>query len=267
MTSRTRQSARSDSKRSRAPAIYRGADTPIAPPADHVEGRVFIRWRYFSGFVVLMLLIALTAFFIADVFYVHAIAAAGLETMTYDEVYQLSGIADTHVFWVDPAEVRRNLMQSPTVADAQVAVRWEIPMVQILIQEREPALVWQQGETETWIDVQGRVMELRGERPDLLRLVVEGEVGAIPERIETDIVTGALQIHELIPAVNLLRYSSANGLGMIDPGGWNVWFGTGTDMPEKVLIYNAIIADLQERGIAIDAVFVINPDAPWYTRR
>ncbi len=260
---RARQPARtSEPKRTRAPAIYRGADAPIAA-ADHVEGRAFIRWRFVSGFVVVVLLIVLGVFFGADAFYVHEIAVAGLETMTYNEIYMLSGIADTQIFWVDPLEVRRNLLESPTIADAQISVRWEVPMVQILIQEREPALVWQQGDTETWIDVQGRVMEQRGERPDLLRVVVEGETDIIPERIELNTVTGALQLRELLPDTRVLRYSSANGLGIVDPGGWSAWFGDGVDIPEKILVYNAIIADLLERGVAFETIFVINPDSPW----
>lgn len=263
MTSRTRQPARtSETRRTRAPAIYRGADAPISP-ADHVEGRAFIRWRFVSGFVVVLLVIALAVLFIADTFYVHGIAVAGLNTMTVQEIYALSGIADTHVFWVDPAQVRRNLLESPTIADAQVSVSWDVPMVQILIQEREPALVWQQGETETWIDVQGRVMEQRGERPDLLRVIVDGETDIIPERIALNIVTGSLQLRELLPGTSVLRYSSAYGLGIVDAGGWSAWFGDGIDIPEKILVYNAIIADLLERGVTFETIFVINPDAPW----
>ncbi len=41
--------------------------------------------------------------------------------------------------------------------------------------------------------------------------------------------------------------------------------GTGTDMPEKVLIYNAIVGNLQARGIIPNEINVANPDAPFYS--
>ncbi|MDX2163298.1 MAG: FtsQ-type POTRA domain-containing protein [bacterium] len=269
-------SRRAEPRRAREPAIYRGANTPITSAERapvHVEGRVYIRWRYVSGVIVLAMLILLGIFFISDAYYVHNVAIVGRETMTDAEVYALARIADTHVFWVDPAQVRRSLLESPSIADAQVAVTWNNPMVIITLQEREPALVWEQNGVITWIDVQGRVMEQRGERPELLRVVAEdasladGETPLPIEQIEADIVNGALQLRELLPERRELRFTTVLGLGFVDPGGWEAWFGTGTDMPEKVLIYNAIIANLQGRSIQPGVVNLTNPDAPFYTAR
>jgi cell division septal protein FtsQ len=266
MTSRLRQRERPEPRRveprrTRTPAIYRGADAPITS-ADHVEGRAFIRWRYVSGFVVVCLLIVLAVFFISDSFYIHRIAVTGLEAMTLDEVYQLTGIADTHLFWVDPVEVRRNLLTSPTIADAQVVVSWNAPLVQVLIQEREPALLWQQGENSQWLDLQGRIMQQRGVRSDLLVVTAEGEPS--DDDVSAQTVNGALQIRALLSGVTQLRYSTATGLGYDDPRGWQVWFGDGDDIPEKILIYNAIVEDLQARAIQPRLINVSNPDAPYY---
>ncbi|MFN8527602.1 MAG: FtsQ-type POTRA domain-containing protein [Anaerolineae bacterium] len=298
---------RPETRRAREPAIWRGPDAPLPSPErtpEHVEDRPFIRWRYVSGFMVVALVAILAVFFVSDSFYVHStsVAIGGLETMTRDEVYRLAQIADTQIFWVDAQQVRRNLLVSPTIADAQVYISWGMPMVQIMIEERQPALVWQQGETTTWIDVQGRVMEQRGDRPELMRVVVDDDPGlaaaaqptvqpsalvspestaepvatvevsadmfaaAQPEaeRISADVVNGALQLRELLPDVHELHYSISNGLGFTDPRGWQVWFGTGTDMPEKVLIYNALVVNLLSRGITPGMFNLINPDNPYY---
>jgi len=74
-----------------------------------------------------------------------------------------------------------------------------------------------------------------------------------------------LQLRSLFPNIEVLRYHPHKGLGYQDGRGWEVWFGIGTDMPEKILIYEAIVANLQARGIQPGEVDVSNPDAPYYS--
>src|SRR5690606_15701662 len=269
MTPRPREGRRT----ARMPAIWRGPLTPPeaaddGPAVPHgTQGRVFVSWRVFSGLIVASLAAVLFPVFSADVFYVRSIAVGGLRYLTKEEVFALSGIANMHLFWIDPQEVRANILRSPTIADASVHVGWPPQMVQIVIQEREPALVWEQAGLATWIDLQGRVMRQWEDRPDLVRVladtVTDGPLS--PEvRIPVDVVNGALQLQELLPQEKLLRYHPDNGLGIKDERGWDAWFGVGTDMPEKILIYNAIVANLQARSIQPSVINVVNPDAPFY---
>jgi cell division septal protein FtsQ len=273
MTSRTRDSqraARSAQERrnaSRTPAIYRGPGADFSaerPLPQQVNTRRPLPWRLFSGLLAASLVVILAVFFSADVFYVRSIAVSDLEYLSDREIFALSGIAGVHIFWVDPDEVRRNVLQSPSVADAQVSVGWGAPMVQISVQEREPAVVWEQAGIRTWVDVQGRVMRERSERDDLLRIaadtLMDGPPGGMVSR---DVVTGALQIQALRPELTELRFHPDYGLGFTDPQGWQVWLGVGGDMREKLDIYAGLIADLQRRGTIPRAVYVINPDRPW----
>jgi hypothetical protein len=266
----TRSSSGRD-KAGREPAIWHGGVRSTSEaeraPKEHVEGRPFIRWRIVSGIILLALAAALGVLFFGDGFYVRPnnVVISGLDTMTREEVYALTSVADFHVFWIDPTQVRADLLRSPTIADAQVFVGWAPNMVQIVIEERQPALLWQRGETETWIDLQGRVMVQRGVRPDLLRL--NDESSEARDVIEMEIVNGALQMYQLLPDIAELRYTDAGGLGYTDPRGWDAWFGVGTNMPEKVLIYNTIVDDLLERGISPRMINITNPDAPYYTVR
>jgi hypothetical protein len=256
----------------RTPAVLRrGAGFATASPAGVQHGvrtGSAANWRIVSLLIVLLLAAVLFVFFWADVFYVHSVAVGGLHYTTKEEVFALSGIANMHVFWVDPEAVRQAILRSPTVADAQVIVGWPPNMVQIVVEEREPAFVWEQAGVATWIDLQGRVMRQREDRPDLVRVIAENSLeGPMGPNTQLDeaIVSGALQLHALMPDLSFLRYDPIKGLGYQDAGGWQVWFGVGTDMPEKVSIYNTIVDNLKSRGIQPGEVNVVNPDAPYYS--
>lgn len=233
-----------------------------------VRERDFLGWRIVSGLIIIGLGAVLFLFFSANVFYIHSISVGGLKYLTKEEVFALADIADTHIFWADPAVIRQNILRSPSIADAEVHVGWPPNAVQIVVEERQPALIWEQAGVATWIDLQGRVMLLREDRPDLMRIVAENDADGPPGpnmKLETDIVTGALQLHSLFPNLNRLRYHPEKGLGYNDERGWDVWFGTGTNMPEKILVYDAIVKNLLGRGIQPAEINVANPHAPYYS--
>lgn len=254
----------------RAPGILRpDAGQVVERPVQHGARVQSANWRLFSGLIVAALLLVLAMFFAAPIFYIHSIAVGGLRYTTKEEVFALTGIANTHIFWVDAEEVRRNILRSPTIADARVTVGWPPQMVQVIIQEREPALVWEQAGVATWLDVQGRVMRLREDRPDLLRIQSNVEDGPVGPNVQLplEVVTGALQLKALRPNIETLRYDPALGLGYQDGRGWEAWFGTGTDMPEKLKIYETVVDNLLARGITPTRMDVGNPDAPYYCCR
>ncbi|MBE2271091.1 MAG: FtsQ-type POTRA domain-containing protein [Anaerolinea sp.] len=261
MTSRFR----SNRRQSRDPAIWRSPEfgSPDRPQVQK-RGQVFVSWRLFSGLVIVVMLALLGFFFTADAFYVSSVAVGGLETMTANEVYELLHVDGLHLFWVDPAVIRADLVASPTIANATVSVGFPPNMIQITIEEREPALVWEQAGVASWIDVNGRVMRQREDRPNLLRIqtdpLVEGEL--IGE-IDPVVVQSAIQLHDLVPTVAAFRYHPDKGLGYNDPRGWEVWFGVGLDMQQKILIYNAIVADNAAQGIVPNEINLVNTHRPF----
>jgi len=268
MTSRLRERRKTGS---RTPSIVRGS-APAAgvaerPVTEHGARRSGVAgWRFISGMIVLGMLVVIFLFFSANIFYIHGIGVAGLKYISKEEVFALSGIANMHIFWIDPQEVRKNILRSPTIADATVTVGWPPNMVQIAIQEREPALVWEQASVPVWLDIQGRVMNMREDRSDLLRVVSDVSDGPLGVNVQigVDIVTGALQLKALRNNITDLRYDPIKGLGYADGRGWMAWFGTGTEMPEKLGTYEAIVSNLQGRGIHPTEVNVVDPDAPFY---
>jgi hypothetical protein len=274
--SRERRARRGEAREplnSREPAIWRGgmpadyeSDRAAAPQV--MSRRSLVSWRIFSGLIVASLVLVLAMFFSSDAFFVRSVAVGGLRYLTDSEIFALSGIASTHIFWVDPQEVRARILQSPTIANATVNVGWGTPMVQIIVEEREPAIVWEQAGIATWLDAQGLVMRQREDRPDLLRVTNDNSLAGVPDgRVASNIVTGALQLHDLLHDVPSLRYNEDYGLGFNDARGWEVWFGVGINMPEKILIYNAIVDDLQRDSFIPTAVYVMDPDHPYYCCR
>ncbi len=250
----------------RTPALWQpGAENPErAPVQQAVRSGFHLRPRWISGFVTVSLILVLLLMFTADSFYVHSIAVGGLRYMTADEIYGLTNVVGLHAFWIDPTQIRADILRNPTIADAQVIIGWSPNLLTILISEREPALVWEQNGQAVWIDVNGRVMRQREDRPELLRVQAElSPDAALGESIDRAIVAGALQLQTLLPEVSTLRYHPDKGLGTNDRiNGWVVWLGIGTGMPERLRIYDAISADLGARGVSAAEVNLANPDAP-----
>ena len=240
------------------------------PAPEHYEARSRpVSWRLASLTIVICLGIMLALFFSADAFYVRSVAVGGIRYLTKEEVFAFADIANLHVFWVSPTRVRENLLRSPSIADARVTIDWPPNMVNIVVVEREPALIWEQGGAVVWVDLQGRVMAQREERSDLMRIRADITVDRGPlgneSRLEPQFVVGALQLQEALPSAGGLRYDAVRGLGVRTEAGVDVWFGDGLYIPEKLRIYQSITQNLQQRGIQPVEINIVDPDHPFYT--
>lgn len=273
-TLRSRQQRR---KTGRAPGVWRGAAQPPTAversPVQHgVRTGIGLSWRAFSGLIVISLMFVLSLFFATDFFYVRSVDVAGVRYLSKAEVFRYADIAEMHIFWVDPERVRENILAaSPVIADARVTVSWPPNMVRIVVVEREPAVIWVQAGVVAWVDLQGRVLRFPPQddnsRPDLIRVIADNSIEGPPGGnvlVDEAAVNGALQLQSLLPGLAVLRYNPTKGLGFREPGGWDVWMGTGTNMRDKLLVYVTISANLQARGIIPIEINVANPDAPYY---
>ena len=258
-------------RQAREPGIWRGPLAGVArADLQHggYRGGVFPGWRLLSGFIAVTLVIVLVLFFAADVFYVRSLSVEGQEYLTREEVFALADVAGLHIFFVNAAAVRDNILRSSSVAAARVRLGWPPDMIQILLEERQPAFAWEEGGVTTWIDLQGRVMLQREERSDLLLVSALGMLEGGPGtdlQLDEEIVHGALQLHGLVPQLQQLFYHPDNGLGYTAAGGWQVWLGTGAGMTDRMLVYDALVSDLARRGIQPTEINVENPHVPFYS--
>jgi hypothetical protein len=209
----------------------------------------------------------LVLFFTSDAFYIRSIAVGGVRYLTKEEIFAFADIANVHIFWADAEAVRENVLRSSSVADVQVRLGWPPQMVTITVEEREPVIVWVEDGAAIWLDNSGRVMAQREERDDLIQVIVEPNASeeslALDGNIDDGVVFGALQLSELLPGLTELRYDPIKGLGYVDGGGWNAWFGTGTGMEEKFAIYRTLAQRMVDQGIQPTEINVAIPDDPY----
>jgi cell division septal protein FtsQ len=274
---RSRQQRR---KGGRTPAVLRTTGTQEVPAAERLaqphgeRASIGISWRAFSGLMVLGLSFMLVLFFVTGMFYVHTIQVVGADVMDESEVFRYADIANMHIFWVNPEQVRRNILESaPMIADARVQISWPPNMVRITIEEREPAVIWVQDGVTVWVDLRGHFLRFPPEDETapagLIRVITETGAQGLPDlqndrMMSPDIVLGALQLQTLLQGVPELRYHPAKGLGFREGGGWDAWLGTGRNMNQKLLVYEALAANLESRGIVPVEINVADPAAAYY---
>jgi hypothetical protein len=55
-------------------------------------------------------------------------------------------------------------------------------------------------------------------------------------------------------------------LSYADGRGWRGYFGVGTDMPQKLAVYERLVEDLLAQGIQPRMISVESPRAPYYQK-
>ncbi len=259
-----------------APAARRRARSRIA----RAVAPAGFNWRWVSLMIVAALA-GLLAFIASNSMFRVTRAEVGwvngdVKYVPVEEVFTVADIANQHILSIDPEVVRRRVLSSPSFESAQVVLGWPARVV-IVVREREPALVWEQGADRYWVDVNGNLMQMRKELPNLVRVINEGQ--AIPFQcpgpacpqgaenrvtIDPQVVLGAQQLKTLRSNIDVLYYDPAHGLSYQDGRGWRGYFGIGTDMAVKLTVYETLVANLLQRGIQPVRIDVSNPNAPYY---
>ncbi len=225
---------------------------------------LFTSTRWIS--LVLLLGIATAVYFVGadQTYYISDIHVAGTNTLSRRAVADASGVEGMHIFWLNPADVAQRVAAMPSVMTATVEIGWP-NWAHIDISERSPVMVWDQAGDRFWVDEHGRLMQARQETSDLL-LILSQQTDKlfVGDRIPADVMAGALQLRQERPNIGSLFYEWGSGLSYEDGRNWRAYFGTGLDMNQKLVVYETLIADLQERGLQPKYVSVINKDKPFY---
>ena len=241
---------------------------PVLSAVQHNDAAQYdTRWRILSGLAFVMLGLVLIWFFTNDSFYVRAIQASGLNWQTEGEIFAFSEAADYHIFWLDTGQIRASIMRSALVVDATVELGWPPYLIDVQVQERQPAILWSEGGRDIWVDLQGRVMPVRAEIPGLLRVNAADGALSGQRQLDRDTVLGALQLREILPPGAALDYNSVYGLGWKNDRAWQIWVGFGAGMDEKIRIYEFLLNNLTGRGIEVEELNLANADAPFYRLR
>lgn len=233
------------------------------------RGVIWISWRWLSATISVFLIVILYVMLSSPIFFVDTIAVGGERYLSPEQVFEAANIANKNLFWMDVEDIERRLEDNSSIADAQVFIGWPPNSVSIFITERDPALVWEQGNLRVWVDVNGIIMFQREERDDLLRIVYQGDT--IPDldvnsTIDREVIAGALQLKAKLPSIKVILYDPIKGLGIREEGNWKAWFGIGTDMERRLLVYQQIVRSYYPT-IQFVEVDVSDADHPTYIDR
>jgi hypothetical protein len=272
-------------------------DTPKVPrrPRQRQRQQGNFSWGWLRTFVFSarwmslgLLSLTLFALYLAgteQAFYLTTVPVSGAVSIPPGEIVSASGLGGAHIFAADPNEAARRVAELPGVVSSKVTLAWP-NQVTIEIVEDTPVAIWQEGAQQYWITRYSQLIPAR--TPAIGLLTIEYEVPPTPSAQEVgvgemmggegetavsnaaigfipeDVLLGALQLRQLRPNIDKLYYRPASGLSYDDGRGWRAYFGSGTDMNQKLSVYETIVADLLSRQIQPAYISVSNQEKPYY---
>lgn len=220
------------------------------------------RWVSF----VILLATAGTLYFVGAnrTYYVTQVEVEGAATLSHKAIIEASRVQGMHIFWLNPTEAAHSVSEIPSILAATVEITWP-GVATITVSERAPVLVWDQAGDRFWVDAEGRLMQARHEATGLIQILSQQpDKLYVGDRVPLDVMAGALQLRQERPNIESLFYESGNGLSYEDGRNWRAYFGSGLDMNQKLSVYEALVTDLQARGLQPKYISVINKDKPFY---
>ncbi len=237
-------------------------------------------------------------------FYLTYIPVEGAVAISPEEIAAASGLAGGHVFAADPGAAADKIAALPGIVSSSVTLKWPNQVYISVVEEAPvavwiennvhygitasgrliPAVARETGLLQIFSEMDppssGATLTGQGTPTELLAASEPEEDVAIDKDAATGIVAalsntrmafipremieGALQLRELRPGIDELYFRPSGGLSYQDGRGWRGYFGTGTDMNQKLAVYETLVDDLLARGLLPAYVSVSNQDKPYY---
>lgn len=233
--------------------------------------QILLSARWISLALLAMCVYALYLIGMSEQFYLTTIPVEGTFSITPNEVVQSSGLAGVHIFAADPNQAAENVTEVAGVIAATVTLEWP-NQVTIHIEEDSPIAIWAEGETEYWVTKNGQLIPARTRSLGLLKIQSNllsesneaGEVVSNADFVPAEVLEGALLLKALRPNIETLSYRPSSGLSYQDGRGWQAYFGTGTDIEQKLVVYETIVEQLTSQGLTPVYISVSNQEKPYY---
>ena len=263
---------------------------PLRLPTAAIK-QVLLSSRWVRLFLLVICVLSLVRVGMDERFYLTIIPVEGAASIPPAEIVDASGLSGAHIFSANPVEAAEQIAQISGVISATVSLEWP-NSAYIRIAEDSPIAVWEQGGEVYWVNRNGQLAPARVDIPGLLHILAEEpapaatgpgealEAGDEPEDANPDeaaeseepsmpfvpdeVLAGALQLRELRPNIAVLHYDISGGLSYQDGRGWRVYFGTGTEMAQKLAVYETLVEHLlAEQEIPV-YISVSNQEKPFY---
>ncbi len=241
--------------------------------------QVKFSWRLVSGSLIAGLVVLLFYLWASPGYHVQAAEIVGAQRLNSQDVNLVLGVTNMSIFTLNPAQIQATLVGAfPEFYHVDVQVAWP-NKVTITVDERQPILAWEQGNSTVWVDAAGIAFPPRGETDPLPTVMALGTLDSTiyPQQIageyeisthqllSPEMVSAILSVTQYAPEDALLLFDPKHGLGWDDPQGWEVYFGmTGTEMEMRLHIYQTLTAQLQEKDIEPELISVEYLHAPYY---
>lgn len=250
--------------------------------------QILLSARWISLGVLSLAIYAMSLIGLDENFYLTAIPVEGVISVPATEVVQASNLAGSHIFAADPGQAAQHIMENvPGIISATVTLNWP-NQVHINVTEDSPIAIWVEGSNQFWVTRTGRLIPARSQSLGLLMIQSEVVVEAAGSEtavatptadteetavaaaspnmrfVPHDVLAGALLLKQLRPNIDRLYYRPSSGLSYQDGRGWRVYFGTGSDMTQKIVVYETIVEELLAQGLTPQYVSVSNQEKPYY---
>ena len=217
------------------------------------------------GFLLLLALGWLTyQAFATEAFYVYEARVVGNQLVPAEEIYQNSGLEGMSIFWINPTQVEATIVSLPNIKEARL--HCGLPnRVTIEVVERQPQVIWQQGEKRYWVDEEGTVLPARGELTEATVIVNLDERPVQPgDRVDPQVIAGAQKLRSLLPELTTVQYASHTGISFQSEQGWPIYLGQGEDMEQKVAIMKALLQEIAAKGVHPQFIDLRFKGSPYY---
>ncbi|TFH36472.1 MAG: FtsQ-type POTRA domain-containing protein [Anaerolineales bacterium] len=244
----------------------RGAEMQfVAIPAGSVGTRLF------SLVIAILSIGSLVRFARSERFRVDQIAVEGAEMLTVAQIRSLAGVEGQSIFFLDPAEIANHLGEAAEVKAATIKMAWP-NRVEVQVQERHPAVEWNDAGRLWWLSSDGVAYVQHGDGQHLVQIRSEAINLHVSENAQDPVVDPGLlraiaALSKHLPEVQSWIFDQDHGLGFTDASGGQVYFGTGGDMPMKVRIYHSVAEKLAADNVRATLVSIEDQAAPYYSVR
>jgi cell division septal protein FtsQ len=273
---RTRSMAQVSGRRKNSKQARKRSYLPLGTPGAEIRlpamPAVQVGWRLGSGVLTLTMMFTLYTLLNSSSLHVGLVEVSGIERITSQDVNAVLSVFGASIFSLEPDVLQQELKAAfPEMTDVSVQVGFPA-WVTVEASERQPQLVWEQGEILLWVDSNGVAFRPRGEAQGLVRVQATqappllGDETRLQDQIITpEMVQAILTLSHQAPTETDLLYDSEHGLGWRDPQGWQVFFGPNPDnMEVRLTIYQAMVGMFQERNIKPVMISLEYLHAPYY---
>ncbi|MCP4139762.1 MAG: FtsQ-type POTRA domain-containing protein [Chloroflexi bacterium] len=236
-----------------------------------------IEWRAVSAALIIFLGVGLYLLFTSPYFMVAPPKIRGNQHLPSEEIANALALDGQNIFSIVPEKLERDLLlKHPGLAGVEITL--SLPNVaSVSVQERQPALIWQQDGKAAWVDLEGVAFRATSHVEGLITVSALGSPPAPavdistlnelapPPFIEPKTVLALQALVAHVPAGTVIVYDPKSGLGWIDSRGWTVELGDITEeIGLKLRLYERMLGWFEHNNVRPILVNLEYPHAPYY---